>query len=122
QLHAQLMQSGLRLIYLDKFMAAQHPPLLREDDCDEMRLGPLLQPENLRAIKETIENQPAIDIVYETGGGGSPFQHVEKRLAGYVNIFTSGFPFFASVVLHKLEWDLPASLKVFDPAAKWWEA
>lgn len=122
QLHAQLMQSSLRLIYLDKFMAAQHPPLSQEGDLNERRLGPLLQPENLSVLKKTIENRPTIDIVYDAGGGGSPFQHVEERLAGYVNIFTSGFPFFASVVLHKLEWDLPASLKVFDPGAKWWEA
>lgn len=122
QLHAQLMHSGLRLIYLDKFMAAQYPPPLREDDFNEKHLGPLLQPENLSVLNKAIANRPAIDIVYETGGGGSPFQHVEERLADYVNVFTSGFPFFASVVLHKLESDLPASLKVFDPAAKWWEA
>jgi hypothetical protein len=122
QLQAQLMQSDLRLLYLDKFMAAQHPPLFRESDFNEKLLGPLLQPENLNVLKTTIVNRPTIDIVYETGGGGSPFQHVEERLAGYVNIFTAGFPFFAGVVLHKLKWDLPTSLKVFDPAEKWWEA
>lgn len=122
QLHAQLGQSGLRLIYLDKFMAAQHPPLVREEEFNEKYLGPLLQPENLSVLSKTIADRPIIDIVYETGGGGSAFQHVEKALAGYVNIFTSGFPFFASVVLHELAWDLPDSLKVFNPTVKWWKA
>ncbi len=122
QLRAQLSQDDLRLVYLDKFLAAQHPPLTKDIPLSPEQLGPLLQPNNLLALSDALASRPAVDVVYETGGGGSPFQHVEKSLCGYINIFTSGFPFFASVVLYSLGWELPSSLKVFDPSSKWWEA
>lgn len=122
QLRAQLAHRNLRLVYLDKFMAAQHPLPARAEALVAESVGPMLREENLAVLRRAIRERPQIDVVYETGGGGSAFQHVEKPLSPLVNIFTAGFPFFASVVLHKLGWALPDSLKVFDPGTKWWEA
>ena len=125
QLRAQLTQPNLRLLYLDKFLAAQHPPLKLGEAVDEAKLGAMLQHDNMEALARAIESRPEIDVVYETGGGGSPLQHVEQRLSRFVNVFTSGFPFFASVLLQNLNWALPSTLKVFnsnDPNSKWWEA
>lgn len=122
QLRTQLTQPNLRIVYLDKFLAAQHPPLKYESELNPNQLGPFVRKENLECLDKALVARPQIDVVYETGGGGSPFQHVEKILSPYINVFTTGFPFFASVVLHQLGWKLPSSLQVFDPEAKWWEA
>jgi len=122
QLRIQLRHPGLRAVYLDKFMAVQHPPVDRVSKIDTSRFGPLLQQKNLAVLSEVLEARPELDLVYETGGGGSPFQHVEQHLSPYINVFTAGFPFFANLVLQRLDWELPASLVPFEPNGTWWQA
>lgn len=122
QLHAQLRQEELKLVYLDKFLAAQHPPPGKEEELKPEQYGILLQKDNLELLDNVIAKRPRVEIMYETGGGGSPFQYVEKALSKRINIFTSGFPFFANVVLHKLGHSLPASLTAFSPGQQWWLA
>ena len=121
QLQTQLAHEQLRLIFLDKFLAAQHPPLV-EPTVDESRCGPMFREENLEILRTSIVSRPELEVVYETGGGGSPLQHVELRLRPYINVFTAGFPFFASVVLHSLGWSLPESMIRFAPNERWWLA
>ena len=88
QLHPE--QRNLRVVYFDKFLAAPHPPNSENED----HVGPLLQHESVvRRLAD--QRRKDVDIVYETGGGGSQELIVEKRMAKYINILTAGFPFFS---------------------------
>jgi sugar/nucleoside kinase (ribokinase family) len=95
QFEAQLdhTQPNLRLVYFDKFLALPYP-----FNPDEMnREGLLMKNEYL--LEEIITDREDVDILYETGGGGSQRLIVEKRLGKYINIFTAGFPFFVRNIL-----------------------
>lgn len=120
QLHAQLTQPNLSVVYIDKFLAAEHPPVKTRKDI--YNYGCILQPENFRILTKAIYQNPEIDIVYETGGGGSPFQHVEEKLQHITNIFTAGFPFFANTVLTEIYGNRLLPLREFSNEHKWWEA
>ncbi|MFN3317992.1 MAG: SIR2 family protein [Allorhizobium sp.] len=100
QFIAQLSNSNLQVLYLDKFLAAQHPPIKEASEVVESQFGPLLKPEVLDRIHHAIKERPVIDVLYETGGGGSQFGHVESRVKHLVNVFTASFPFFASIIMH----------------------
>lgn len=119
QLEKQLEQDSLQILYLDKFLATQHPPPTNENDMTPDNNGPILK--NIKWLENLVKNNNRVDIVYETGGTGSREQHVENILNKYINVFTAGFPFFAHVVMQNINgYNLPDSLKGFGED-KWWE-
>lgn len=119
QMIAQIKNPNLRVLYCDKFLA-QHPLFNREEIIDEENLGPLLNKITLDTVQNAITARPDIDILYETGGGGSQFGHVEARLRHIINIFTSGFPFFANAILAEDYSKLPA-IGCFSHGS-WWNS
>lgn len=119
QLEEQLGQDSLQILYLDKFLATQHPPPADKKNMNPDNNGPILK--NIQWLERLVNNNKCVDIVYETGGAGSREQHVENVLNKYINVFTAGFPFFAHVVMQNINgYDLPDSLKGFGED-KWWE-
>jgi sugar/nucleoside kinase (ribokinase family) len=121
QMLAQIENPNLRVIYLDKFLASQHPPPPSATQLDPRKFGPLLRVQSLEAARRVLALNPDLDILYEAGGGGSIFQHVEKRLSSIINIFTCGFPFFAHVLLQKVDRALPPALGMFGGNNRWWQ-
>jgi sugar/nucleoside kinase (ribokinase family) len=93
QLAAQLSpyQRNLRLVYFDKFLAQ---PYNAEDNS---AVGALVQHQEI--IRELVNKRADVDILYETGGGGSRGLIVENALNSYINVLTAAFPFFARNVL-----------------------
>jgi sugar/nucleoside kinase (ribokinase family) len=91
QLKAQLRQRSLRILYFDKFLAAPHPP----DNCDIEAAGPLFE---VRSVLDGVMRHD-LNVIYDTGGGGSRREFVEEHFRRYINIFTSSFPFFARHIL-----------------------
>jgi sugar/nucleoside kinase (ribokinase family) len=93
QLEAQLSpdQQNLRLIYFDKFLAQ---PYSAENS---NAVGALVQHQEI--LRDLANKRADVDILYETGGGGSRGLVVENALNGYINILTAAFPFFARNVL-----------------------
>ncbi|MFN9289105.1 MAG: PfkB family carbohydrate kinase, partial [Planctomyces sp.] len=96
QLRKQLRAKTLKVVYFDKFLAAQHPPVSWRHEIDDKKMGPLLQKPIFGLLSKL---RPNTDVIYETGATGSRFQSVEKKVAKCVNVFTCGFPLFARKVL-----------------------
>ena len=86
-------QNNLRMVYFDKFLALPYPykPAGLEAK------GLLMQHQEI--LRNLVLAREDMDVLYETGGGGSQELIVERNLGRYVNILTAGFPFFAANVL-----------------------
>jgi sugar/nucleoside kinase (ribokinase family) len=93
QLEAQLSsdQRNLRLVYFDKFLAQ---PYSAESSS---AVGALVQHQEI--LRNLANKRADVDILYETGGGGSRGLIVENALSGYINVLTAAFPFFARNIL-----------------------
>jgi hypothetical protein len=104
QLEAQLHpeQKNLRIVYFDKFLAQPY---------GNNHQGALSQHKHI--FNNLLATRPDIDIVYETGGGGSKGSVVENEFSGYINIITASFPFFARFILPE-SFDLPNSNETFE--------
>ncbi|MBD2414780.1 hypothetical protein FACHB389_31715 [Nostoc calcicola FACHB-389] len=87
QLHPD--QKNLRIVYFDKFLAQPYG--------DGATKGALVDHRHI--FDDLITKRPDVDIIYETGGGGSRGLVVEKELNTYINILTASFPFFARYIL-----------------------
>lgn len=92
QLKVQLdrTQPNLRLVYFDKFLALPYP-------YDSPNPGLLMEHQEI--FENLVRYRDDVDIMYETGGGGSRGLVVENAFGRYVNILTAGFPFFAHNVV-----------------------
>lgn len=99
QLRSQLAQSDLRLLYFDKFLALSY----RYNRKGESGKGLLM--DHKEVLDEISKTRKEVDILYETGGTGSPRLTtsgeltVESVFANNINILTAGFPFFVKNVL-----------------------
>lgn len=116
QLKAQLnpTQHKLRLVYFDKFLALPYP----FDPEDKEKKGPLM--EHRDVLRNLASQREDVDILYETGGGGSLALVVEKEFKQDINILTAAFPFFARNVLPE-EWrGLGPGMEKFNKD-KWWQ-
>ena len=118
QFEAQLdhKQPNLKLVYFDKFLALPYP--FNPNDME--REGLLMKNEHL--LEEIVSYRKDVDILYETGGGGSIGLVVEKRLGKYINIFTAGFPFFVRHILSDNTRKANAGLKRFSRDDDWFKA
>ncbi|MEH1827339.1 MAG: PfkB family carbohydrate kinase [Nostoc sp.] len=103
QLEAQLHpeQKNLRIIYFDKFLAQPY---------GTNHQGALSQHKSI--FDNLVATRPDVDIVYETGGGGSKGSVVEAQFSPYINIITASFPFFARFILPD-SFNLPNSNEEF---------
>jgi sugar/nucleoside kinase (ribokinase family) len=115
QLQAQIdvNQEFLRLVYFDKFLALPYPS--NHGDAD--RKGLLEKYKKL--FDNLAENRENVDIVYETGAGGSFDQRIELLFSKNINILTAGFPFFASKILDDGFWSY--SRNEIEFRDKWFE-
>ncbi|MFC1968536.1 PfkB family carbohydrate kinase [Chloroflexota bacterium] len=117
QLKAQLnpAQQNLRLIYFDKFLAQPYP----FDPEDKDAKGLLMEYRDV--LVNLSSEREDVDILYETGGGGSFGLVVEKEFCHDINILTASFPFFFRYVLPP-EWrKLSSGMDNFDKE-QWWQA
>ena len=116
QLKAQLnpTQRKLRLVYFDKYLAIPYP----FDPEDKEKKGLLM--EHRDVLRNLASQREDVDILYETGGGGSLGLVVEKEFKQDINILTAAFPFFARNVLPE-EWrELGPGMEKFNKD-EWWQ-
>ncbi|NET36058.1 MAG: hypothetical protein F6K19_29200 [Cyanothece sp. SIO1E1] len=104
QLEAQLHpeQKNLQIVYFDKFLAQPY---------GNNHQGALSQHKTI--FDNLLAARPNVNIVYETGGGGSRGSVVEHDFSAYINIITSSFPFFARFILPE-SFDLPHNGNIFE--------
>ena len=89
QLRAQLANPSLRLLYMDKFLAQAGDEGEGFLVLHESAFAPLLDGK--------------ADVLYETGGAGSPRCQVEERFGKYFTVVSGSFPFFAKYILNPEE-------------------